>query len=73
MTPSPSDESIRISELETRITFQEDLIDKLHRSLFEQSQAFDRLALKVDSLATAIRSGQGSGGDEGQEPPPPHY
>ncbi|MCA9002892.1 MAG: SlyX family protein [Planctomycetes bacterium] len=71
--PDPHGQDRRISELESRITFQEDMIEKLQRSLFEHSQAFDRLALQVDSLTTVVRLGQGTGGAEGEEPPPPHY
>ncbi len=70
---SPAGDSNRISELEMRITFQEDLIEQLQKALFEQSQAMDRLAHRVDSLTTAVRLGQAGGGSEGEEPPPPHY
>ncbi|MFT5197533.1 MAG: SlyX protein [Planctomycetota bacterium] len=71
-SPSESD-SKRISELEMRITFQEDLIDQLQRASFEQSQTIDRLTLRLDSLAAVVRLGQGASGSEGEEPPPPHY
>ena len=77
MTHEPSAKSSgdadRISELETRITFQEDLIDQLQKALFEQSQTIDRLSYRLDSLASAVRSGQSGGTAEGEEPPPPHY
>ncbi|MCP5020866.1 MAG: SlyX family protein [bacterium] len=63
----------RIDELELRITFQEDQIDSLQRALFEQSQAADQLAMRLDSLVAMVRLGQGGGGHEGEEPPPPHY
>ncbi len=63
----------RIDELETRITFQENQIDSLQRALFEQSQAADQLAMRLDSLVAVVRLGQGGGGHEGEEPPPPHY
>lgn len=63
----------RIDELELRITFQEDQIEGLQRALFEQSQAADQLAMRLDSLAAVVRLGQGGGTHEGEEPPPPHY
>ncbi|MDF1838209.1 MAG: SlyX family protein [Planctomycetota bacterium] len=77
MAPNPSSSppngDERISELESRITFQEDLIDQLQKALFEQSQTVDRLAHRVDSLATAVRLGQTGSDSNGEEPPPPHY
>lgn len=68
-----SSDANRIAELESRITFQEDLLDQLQRAMFEQSQTLDRMTLRLDSLAAVVRLGQGMGGAEGDEPPPPHY
>jgi SlyX protein len=50
----------RLIDLESRLTFQEDLIDTLNTTVFRQQQQIDELELLCTRLAQLLPSG-GSG------------
>lgn len=62
----------RLTELEIKVTYQEDLLDQLNRVLVEQQEQLDRLARRVAELELRPRGGLGYDGDPSDEPPP-HY
>ncbi len=65
----------RIEDLETRVAFQEEAIESLSTTLYQQQQVNDRLVLRLERLAAQAQdlaermSAPGQGGHE----PPPHY
>ena len=68
----PTAESSRIAELEMRITFQEDQIEALHKTAYDQGMELDRVKQRLDQLVATQRLTSGDG-DLGEEAPPPHY
>lgn len=64
----------RIDNLEMRVTYQDEVIEVLNRTLIEQwtrlDQALARLA-RLDDRITDLQSSPGR--DAYDEPPPPHY
>lgn len=74
MTTSP-DNSARLDELESRLAFQDDLIDSLNdvvarldREIAMLTQRLAQLSEKIEEVA----AGAPAGGGDGHEPPP-HY
>jgi SlyX protein len=64
----------RLVNIETKITFQEDLIEELNKTVYQQQQKLDRLEAICASLARHIESLEeaGNGGMTANERPP-HY
>lgn len=64
----------RIIELEVKLSYQEDIIEKLNQVVIGQQNTIDKLSLKVDKLSKMIAAQADSGvKDISQEEPPPHY
>lgn len=64
----------RITELETKIAFQELIIEELNQSLVEQQFAIDKLQTQMRHLAAKFKSTQMSQiASQAEETPPPHY
>ncbi len=64
----------RITELESRLAFQDDTVDQLNKVVVEQDQRIARLEAllrrtreQVEMLVPLMH------GTPGEEPPPPHY
>lgn len=64
----------RLENIETKITFQEDLIEELNKVVYQQQQKLDRLEAAFESLARHIQS-QAEEGNERMpaNERPPHY
>jgi len=63
-----------IADLQARLTFQEDAIDGLNRTVAMQEQLISRLLRDVAELQGQVRDlSPGSLTDLTAEPPPPHY
>lgn len=62
----------RIEDLETKLAFQEDLIQKLDDALGSQQQQLLHMQHRLESLIEQIRLVEKSI-PEGPESPPPHY
>jgi len=64
----------RIVELETKLSFQEHLIQELNEALTHQQQQLDVLQHRLDTMREQIQAGLS---DEirpvSEEVPPPHY
>lgn len=62
----------RITELESRLAFQDDTIQSLNDELVEQQRRVERLQLQLAHLARRLEETQGAGVAQ-DEAPPPHY
>lgn len=62
----------RLEGLETKLAFQEDTIVQLNDALVAQQARIDRLEARIDLLTEQLRT-LGDEGEDGTEPPPPHY
>jgi SlyX protein len=63
----------RVTELETRLAFQDDTIQALNEVLVEQQRQLDRLGSQMGQLLERYRELAGQYGEAGDEAPPPHY
>jgi SlyX protein len=64
----------RLENIEAKITFQEDLIEELNKTVYQQQQKLDRLEAFCESLAGHIQSLAEAGNDsKPSNERPPHY
>ena len=63
----------RITELEIKISYAEDLVDELNRTVFRQQQQIDTLAREINSLRQQIQSAPPQQGNSLLDELPPHY
>ena len=63
----------RVTELETRLAFQDDTIQALNDELVEQQKRLERLQVQFAALARRQEELQGQVGIVESEAPPPHY
>jgi SlyX protein len=62
----------RIIDLETRITYQDDLLQKLDEVVATQQKEIDELKLQVRHISQQLQVVHQSA-TQSEEPPPPHY
>ena len=63
-----------VAELEAQLTFQQEAIDELNKSVAAQMNQIVTLNDEIDQLKETIRQLMESlPGDSQKEPPPPHY
>lgn len=68
------DLSLRVEELETKIMFQDDLIEKLNQSLIEQQNDIRKLTQIIERMANQLEDiSEPNVIDANLETPPPHY
>ena len=63
----------RITELEIKICYAEDLVDELNRTVFRQQQQIDTLAREINSLRQQIQSTAPQQAHSLLDELPPHY
>ena len=64
----------RITELESRVAFQDDTIQKLNDVIVAQQAQIDNLTVEMRALAEQLRSLSPQFiASESEETPPPHY
>lgn len=63
---------MRISDLESRLAFQDDTIQTLNDVLVDQQRLIDRLQLQLAALARRQDEQHNQFGSEDNQPPP-HY
>ena len=63
----------RITELEIKICYAEDLVDELNRTVFRQQQQIDTLAREINSLRQQIQSATPHQTNNLLDELPPHY
>jgi SlyX protein len=64
----------RLENIEAKITFQEDLIEELNKTVYQQQQKLERLDATCEALARELRA-LAEAGNEGKSANerPPHY
>ena len=73
MTPD-SDLQQRLEELELKVTFQDDLIEKLNQALIKQQDDVRLLTKMIEKMSHEMQDLQESNVVEQKfESPPPHY
>jgi SlyX protein len=63
----------RISELEIKISFAEDMIDELNRTVYRQQQHIDRLLTQVETLRDQVQATVPAEQRSLRDELPPHY
>ncbi|SDS84268.1 SlyX family protein [Pseudomonas fuscovaginae UPB0736] len=63
----------RVTELETRLAFQDDTIQSLNDVLVGQQRVVERLQLQMAALLKRHEEMMGQFGIAEDEAPPPHY
>lgn len=64
----------RLIDLETRLAFQEDLIQSLNQTVAQQQKQLDELQRIQNALIERMRLlAEALPQAPGEEPPPPHY
>jgi len=63
-----------ISELQTRLTFQEDAVDQLNRVVARQQAEIDRLESELKKLTELVQDLKDAGpARQAEDEMPPHY
>lgn len=63
----------RVTELETRLAFQDDTLNALNDELVHQQRALERLQLQMAALIKRQEEMVGQFEISTQDAPPPHY
>lgn len=63
----------RVVELETQLTFQQQILDTLNDVVTRQVAQIDALERKFEQITASLQLGGGTTPDGADEPPPPHY
>ena len=63
----------RLVNIETKITYQEDLIEELNKTVYQQQKKLERLEAMCQSLAGQIESLEAAGEGKLANERPPHY
>jgi SlyX protein len=63
----------RVTELETRLAFQDDALNALNDELVHQQRALERLQLQMAALIKRQEEMVGQFEISTQDAPPPHY
>ena len=63
-------DAARLDALETRIAYQDEVIEDLNKTVASQWKEIDRLTHEIANLADRLARAEQSAGEE---PPPPHY
>lgn len=63
----------RMEDLESRIAFQEDTLDKLNDVVSRQELEIERLTRMIKIINSQLKQLDLGGGDEVVDEPPPHY
>ncbi|BFU60507.1 MULTISPECIES: SlyX family protein [Rodentibacter] len=64
----------RIAELETKVTFQEQLLEELNQALVQQQFDMDKMQMQLRYIVSKLKDVQPSNiASQAEETPPPHY
>lgn len=63
----------RLTELEIKISFAEDMIDGLNRTVYRQQQQIDRLLAQVETLRDQVQAAAPAEQRSLRDELPPHY
>ncbi len=71
--PIPSDTDDRLTALEIKASYSEDLLDQLNLTIYRQQQQIDRLMREVDELRRRVPEGGSDAVTNARDEIPPHY
>ncbi len=64
----------RLTELEIKISYTEDLVDELNRTVYRQQQQIDLLIAQIRALREQVQTAQPDGHQHSlRDEIPPHY
>jgi SlyX protein len=63
----------RITNLEIKLSFSEDLLEELNQTVFKQQQRIELLVKEIQTLKLQMASNIPSDGNSSQDERPPHY
>jgi SlyX protein len=63
----------RITNLEIKLSFTEDLIDQLNQTIYKQQQQIEFLYRELKSIKEQASGGDGTGSSNPKHEIPPHY
>jgi SlyX protein len=63
----------RLAELEAKISFSEDLLESLNRTVYQQQQQIDRLQLELRALREQVNDSLPAEARGTGDEVPPHY
>ncbi|WP_119964227.1 SlyX family protein [Simplicispira lacusdiani] len=69
--PNPADE--RLTELEIKVSYQEDLLEQLNLTVYRQQQQIDRLVQEIAHLRQQMPEPGGAAPRNLRDEIPPHY
>jgi SlyX protein len=69
----PDDTERRLTELEIKASFSEDLVDHLNQAIVRQQQQIDALLLEVRHLRQQLPAADGGSARSLRDELPPHY
>lgn len=60
-------------ELETKVAYQEDMIEQLNNVIIEQQQSIDRLSARLDQMVKHLEAEENAEVNDLSDEIPPHY
>ncbi|MEY3950514.1 MAG: SlyX family protein [Polynucleobacter sp.] len=63
----------RITNLEVKLSFSEDLLEELNQTIYKQQQQIDALVKEVKALKLQMASNLPADGNSARDEIPPHY
>jgi SlyX protein len=63
----------RITNLEIKLSFSEDLLEELNQTVFKQQQRIELLVKEIQALKLQMASNMPSDGNSPRDERPPHY
>jgi SlyX protein len=63
----------RITNLEIKLSFSEDLLEELNQTVFKQQQRIELLVKEIQALKLQMVSNMPSDGNSPRDEIPPHY
>jgi SlyX protein len=70
---NPNETEQRLTELEIKASFSEDLLDELNQTIFQQQQQIDQLVRAISQLQQQAPEEGASGVRSLRDELPPHY
>lgn len=63
----------RLAEIETKLSFSEELLEALNRTVYRQQSQIDQLQLELGALREQVRSALPAESRNSGDETPPHY
>ncbi|WP_028603210.1 SlyX family protein [Ottowia thiooxydans] len=71
--PTSDDTNDRLTALEIKASYGEDLLDQLNLTIYRQQQQIDRLLIELDDLRRRVPEGGSQTSTNALDERPPHY